>query len=106
MRGPSAPDRSPVRPLPKLAPTAAPNVPSGVPSLDEMLAGSQTEITAMHVAAFGTVYELARAELARRPRSAQQLASAFGRAREVWARLRWESRVAALVGSGFTGTRA
>lgn len=90
------PDRSTVRTSPKPAAVSAPTVPSGLPSLDEMLAGSQTEITAVHVAALGTVYELARAELARRPRSAQQLAPALGRAREIWARLRWEQRVNAL----------
>lgn len=100
------PDRSTVRTYPKPAPISAPNVPTGLPSLDEMLAGSQTEITAVHVAALGTVYELARAELARRPRSAHQLAPALGRTREVWARLRWESRVNALAAGAITPTGA
>lgn len=96
------PDRSTVRTSPKLAPISAPNVPSGLPSLDEMLAGSQTEITAVHIAAIGTVYELARAEMIRRPRSAQHLAPALGRAREIWARLRWEQRVNALAAGAVT----
>jgi hypothetical protein len=99
------PDRSTVRTSPKPGPVSAPNVPSGLPSLDEMLAGSQTEITAVHIAAIGTVYELARAELARRQRSAHQLAPALGRTREVWARLRWEQRVNALAAGAITPTR-
>lgn len=74
----------------------ATSIPAGLPTLDEMLASSGTEITAHHIAALGTCYELARAELARRPRSAAPLAVALGRAREVWARLRWEDRVNAL----------
>lgn len=76
--------------------------PAGVPTFEEMQGASRQEVTATHVAALGTVYELARGELARRPRSAPQLVTALGRVREVWALLRWEQRVASLAAGAIT----